>query len=56
MKRYTSFKFIRMSEALKAQCELAAAKEQLHFSEWARDAFQTKLKAESRKSGKRRAA
>jgi len=56
MKRYTSLKLIRMSEAMKAQCELAAAKEQLHFSEWARDAFQSKLKAEQKKSSKRRAA
>ena len=45
MKRYTAVKFIRLSDEMKWQCELAATKAKCSFGEWARGAFQDKLQS-----------
>jgi len=54
MKRYTSFKFIRLTDEQKAKYELAAAKTQSSFGEWARTAMQRHWQISTRSSGKRK--
>ena len=53
MKRYDTHKYIRLSTALRHQSELAAVKAQISFGDWARHAFEEKLK---RTTGKRKVA
>ena len=56
MKRYTIFRPIRITELLAAQYDIAAAKAQVSFSEWARQALQQKWESEHRRTSKRKTA
>jgi len=53
MKRYTTFRPIRLTEERATKYDLAVARAQVSFSEWARQALEEKWK---RTTGKRRAA
>lgn len=46
--RMTTHKFIRLHATLRAQCELSAAKAQMSFGKWAREAFELKLKQDAK--------
>ena len=54
MKRYTSFKFIRLTDEMKWKCEMAAVNSQCSFGEWARKAFVEKLKLDAKQGRKAR--